>query len=136
RSGRHDAHGVARRRYPEGRRPRSAGAAQSAAARLHGHRHSRRNCVSGDAEMTDARKLFVAVACGVVAAFVNVHSQTTGSGGGLNPANILKPLGESWSTYSGDYSGKRYSTLTQINQATVKNLTLAWTMRLAAGAGG
>jgi alcohol dehydrogenase (cytochrome c) len=86
--------------------------------------------------MTDARKLLIAVTCGVVAAFVDVHSQSAVSGGGLDPANILKPLGDSWSTYSGDYSGKRYSTLTQINQATVKNLTLAWTTRLTAGSGG
>jgi alcohol dehydrogenase (cytochrome c) len=55
---------------------------------------------------------------------------------GLNPADILKPLNEDWPTYSGDYSGKRYSKLTQINQGNVKNLTLAWTSRMTAGAGG
>ena len=49
--------------------------------------------------------------------------------GGLDPAAILKPLGESWLTYSGDYSGRRYSSLTQIDQATVKNLGLAWISR-------
>ena len=54
----------------------------------------------------------------------------------LNPADILKPLANDWPTYSGDYSGKRYSTLTQVNQSTVKNLTLAWTSRLASGPGG
>jgi alcohol dehydrogenase (cytochrome c) len=47
----------------------------------------------------------------------------------LDPAAILKPLAEEWSTYSGDYTGRRYSTLTQINQSTVKNLGLAWTTR-------
>ncbi len=55
---------------------------------------------------------------------------------GLDPASILKPLGGSWPTYSGDYSGKRYSTLTQLNQSNVKDLTLAWANRLASGAGG
>src|SRR5512133_3725366 len=55
---------------------------------------------------------------------------------GLNPADILKPLNEDWPTYSGDYSGKRYSKLTQINQSNVKNLTLAWTSRMTAGPGG
>jgi alcohol dehydrogenase (cytochrome c) len=55
---------------------------------------------------------------------------------GLNPADILKPLGESWPTYSGDYSGRRYSSLTLVNQSNVKNLTLAWTTRLTAGPGG
>ena len=60
----------------------------------------------------------------------------TGQGqGGLDPAQILNPLSDSWLTYSGDYSGKRYSALTQINQTTVKNLTLAWVSRVATGAG-
>jgi alcohol dehydrogenase (cytochrome c) len=49
--------------------------------------------------------------------------------GGLDPATILKPLAESWPTYSGDYTGKRYSSLAQINQTTVKNLGLAWLSR-------
>src|SRR5436309_8934173 len=53
----------------------------------------------------------------------------------LDPALLLKPLGESWPTYSGDYSGKRYSALTQINQANVKNLALAWVSRVTAGPG-
>ena len=54
----------------------------------------------------------------------------------LNPDDILKPLSESWPTYSGDYSSKRYSALKQVNQVTVKNLTLAWAMRVTAGLGG
>src|SRR5262249_56593875 len=40
-------------------------------------------------------------------------------------------LGE-WSTsYSGDYAGTRYSSLTQINQSNVRNLTLAWMKKLS-----
>ena len=58
------------------------------------------------------------------------------TGQGLNPADLLKPLGDSWPTYSGDYSGKRYSSLTQINQSNVKDLTLAWVTRITPGAGG
>ena len=42
--------------------------------------------------------------------------------GSLDPATILKPLAETWPTYSGDYTGRRYSALTQINQSNVKNL--------------
>ncbi len=53
----------------------------------------------------------------------------------LDPALLTKPLGESWPTYSGDYSSKRYSSLKQINQSNVKNLTLAWASRVTAGAG-
>jgi alcohol dehydrogenase (cytochrome c) len=54
-------------------------------------------------------------------------------GRGLDPAKLLKPLSDEWPTYNGDYSGKRYSLLTQINRLTVKNLTLAWTIRLTDG---
>lgn len=43
------------------------------------------------------------------------------------------PLKNSWPTYSGDYSGQRFSSLTQINTSNVKNMTLAWTARLAGG---
>ncbi len=53
----------------------------------------------------------------------------------LDPATLLKPLADDWPSYSGDYSGKRYSKLTQINQSNVKNLTLAWSSRVTAGAG-
>src|SRR5438105_2412541 len=52
----------------------------------------------------------------------------------LDPAVLTKPLSDSWPTYSGDYSGKRYSALTQVNQSNVRNLTLAWTNRVTAGA--
>ena len=55
---------------------------------------------------------------------------------GLNPAEILKPVPESWPTYSGDYSGRRYSPLKQLNQGNVKSLTLAFTTRLTGGATG
>src|SRR5580698_4022575 len=55
---------------------------------------------------------------------------------GLSAADLLKPLANDWPTYSGDYSGKRYSHLTQVNKSNVKNLTLAWTSRMTVGAGG
>jgi len=52
---------------------------------------------------------------------------------GLDPAVIRKPLAESWPTYSGDYTSRRYSALKQVDRGTVKNLTLAWTARVNAG---
>ena len=55
---------------------------------------------------------------------------------GLDPASLLKPATDSWPQYSGDYSGRRYSTLTAVNKSTVKNLSLAWMARLTAGEGG
>ncbi len=54
-------------------------------------------------------------------------------GSGLDPADLLKPLSDNWPTYNGDYSGRRYSALTQINRTNVKNLTLAWTSKLTGG---
>jgi alcohol dehydrogenase (cytochrome c) len=57
-------------------------------------------------------------------------------GQALDPSVLTKPLGEAWPTYSGDYSGKRYSSLTQINQSNVKNLTLAWVGKVTPGPGG
>ena len=45
---------------------------------------------------------------------------------GLNPGALLKPPNDTWPTYNGDYSGRRYSTLKQINASNVKSLRLAW----------
>jgi alcohol dehydrogenase (cytochrome c) len=53
---------------------------------------------------------------------------------GVDPAELLKPLKDSWPTYSGDYTGKRYSALKQINPSNVKQLTLAWMTRVTPGA--
>jgi alcohol dehydrogenase (cytochrome c) len=57
---------------------------------------------------------------------------------GLDPTDILKPLGttENWPVYGGDYSGKRYSALTQLDRSNVRNLTLAWSTKLVAGTQG
>jgi alcohol dehydrogenase (cytochrome c) len=57
-----------------------------------------------------------------------------GQSGGVTPQQLLQPLKDSWPTYNGDYTGKRYSALTQVNRATVKNLTLGWMTRLSEGA--
>ena len=56
-------------------------------------------------------------------------------GKGVPPTELLKPLRESWPTYNGDYTGKRYSALTQVNQSNVRHLTLAWMTRVTPGAG-
>jgi alcohol dehydrogenase (cytochrome c) len=44
----------------------------------------------------------------------------------LEPGQILKPAADSWPTYHGDYTGKRHSHLTQINQQNVSKLSVAW----------
>jgi len=45
---------------------------------------------------------------------------------GLDPAALLKPPTDTWPTYNGDYTGRRYSPLKQIDSSNVKSLTLAW----------
>ena len=54
-------------------------------------------------------------------------------GNGVAPDELLKPLKDSWPTYNGDYTGRRYSALNAINTSTVKNLSLAWSIRLTPG---
>ena len=53
--------------------------------------------------------------------------------GGLDPAALLSPLEASWPTYSGDYTGRRYSRLTQVTTDNIQQLALAWTRRLDTG---
>ena len=56
------------------------------------------------------------------------------------PTALSQPLGESWPMYNGDYSGRRYSSLTTIDTANVTSLARAWTAQLnasgPAGGGG
>ena len=53
---------------------------------------------------------------------------------GLDSSAIVNPTPNSWPTYNGDYSGKRFSTLKQIDQSNVKNLKLAWLYHADGGA--
>jgi acido-empty-quinoprotein group A len=48
---------------------------------------------------------------------------------GLDPALLSRPATDAWPTYHGDYSGRRFSTLDQINAGNVKGLSLAWVHR-------
>ena len=47
----------------------------------------------------------------------------------LDPAALLKPPTTAWPTYNGDYSGRRNSSLGQINKSNVGSLALAWAYR-------
>jgi len=47
----------------------------------------------------------------------------------LEPSKLLQPSADSWPTYNGDYSGRRYSPLAKINQSNINSLTLAWVYR-------
>jgi alcohol dehydrogenase (cytochrome c) len=65
----------------------------------------------------------------VVALVLSTAGLLAQAQGGLDPASLLKPLGDTWPTYSGDYTGRRYSSLKQINQTTINNVGLAWLSR-------
>jgi alcohol dehydrogenase (cytochrome c) len=54
-------------------------------------------------------------------------------GQALEPAKLNAPPTDSWPTYNGDYSGKRFSPLTKISDKNVTSLSLAWVYRLNAG---
>ena len=54
---------------------------------------------------------------------------------GLDPSALLKPPVDSWPTYNGDYSGRRFSPLKQIHTGNVHTLSLAWASRFSGGSG-
>jgi len=49
----------------------------------------------------------------------------------LNPKKLLEQPTDTWPTYNGDYSGRRFSTLNQINAGNVGSLSLRWMYRIA-----
>jgi alcohol dehydrogenase (cytochrome c) len=49
---------------------------------------------------------------------------------GVNPKSLSQPPVNSWPTYNGDYSGRRFSPLTKINESTLDSLSLAWVYRM------
>ena len=57
------------------------------------------------------------------------------SGQGLDPAKLLKLPTDTWPTYNGDYSGRRFSPLARINASNVTAMTLAWEYRVNMGPG-
>jgi acido-empty-quinoprotein group A len=68
------------------------------------------------------RLLFVPAVVAAVAVTLSAQAE-------LDLALLKKPPTDAWPTFHGDHSGRHYSTLTQINQSTVKNLRLEWQYR-------
>jgi len=52
------------------------------------------------------------------------------SGQMLNPKKLLEQPTDTWPTYNGDYSGRRFSTLKQIDSANIRSLSLSWMYRI------
>src|SRR5260370_42389774 len=54
-------------------------------------------------------------------------------GQGLDPAKLMKLSTDTWHTYNGDYSGRRFSPLARIDSSNVTAMTLAWEYRINTG---
>jgi len=72
-----------------------------------------------------ARRLLTGIATSALLASVTLLAQ-----GRLDPAALLKPRTDGWPTFNGDYSGRRFSTLTKIDTGNVHQLSLAWMHRI------
>jgi len=75
--------------------------------------------------MTNRAKLLLLLSLGLPNASVAAQ--------GVDPALLTKAATDAWPSYAGDYSQRRFSTLTQIDTSNVKRLSLAWVRRLTAG---
>ena len=58
--------------------------------------------------------------------FLLLSAILMGQGAGVAPADLLKPLKDSWPTYNGDYTGRRFSGLAEINRSNAARLRAAW----------
>ena len=75
------------------------------------------------------RLLLVALAITAAAAGQQQRSERppeSGTSAGVTAAQIERPSTDSWPTYNGDYSGRRFSALAKIDASNVKHLSLAW----------
>ena len=61
-----------------------------------------------------------------------LHAQTTPTGKGLDPKalTLFHQPADVWPTYNGDYSGRRFSDLKQINATNIDQLKVAWTYKI------
>jgi len=77
--------------------------------------------------------LLLLAASVLLSARVVAQEPAVGPDVGVAPAVLRAPLSHSWPTYSGDYTGRRYSALAQVNRANVRHLTLEWVTELITG---
>ena len=76
-------------------------------------------------------KRLLSLCLAVTGAIAIVNAQTP-----LDPAKLLKPGTDSWPSYNGDYTGRRFSTLNKINASNINALSLAWMFRVNTGGTG
>jgi alcohol dehydrogenase (cytochrome c) len=79
-------------------------------------------------------KRFASLVC--LACLVAISSVTPSGQGGVKPSALGAAPTDSWPSYNGDYTGRRYSTLNKITTANVHSLSLGWMFRVNLGPGG
>lgn len=66
---------------------------------------------------------------------IRISQKVSGQDGRTNPTSpqavkaedlLATPVGENWPSYNGDYTGRRFSSLDQINKTNVSHLRAAW----------
>jgi len=77
-------------------------------------------------EATVLLLLLAAICVLELAAAETGRSSMPAAGGVKNEDLRAQPIGEDWTSYNGDYSGRRYSRLNQITAANVQRLRAAW----------
>src|SRR5215475_6049127 len=67
------------------------------------------------------------VAWVMVSALASAQTSGAGSNTTVTAKDLLaQPVGADWTSYNGDYTGRRYSSLNQINTENVGRLRAAW----------
>src|SRR5262249_19637360 len=95
---------------------------------LESHRRGTRMSVRARTSVSSSRSTLgtcsFAAACLAIAALVLVAPHCSAQA--LDATAMLKPATDTWPTYNADYTGRRYSTLDQINSKNIGSLTLSW----------
>ena len=66
--------------------------------------------------MTIKKAIFTSSVAAATAVMLSPAFLAGQAQGGLDPASIRKPLADTWPTYSGDYTGRRYRSLKQMEE--------------------
>ncbi len=85
--------------------------------------------LSGSTPASSPRLSIVVVILGLALAAIRGAAPGPLVAQALAPEKLLQPSTDTWPTYNGDYSGRRFSTLAQINSGNISSLTLAWAFR-------
>src|SRR4051812_40694587 len=110
----------------QGDHQRPAESARKSIEGILGCGHAQHPRVPGDNQV----KHLIATSLLLLCAAAGTHAQP------VDPARFLQPLGDTWPIFNGDYSGRRYSQLKQINSGNVQSLGLVWEARAETGGGG